>query len=207
MKHLLALLILTTILFTSCNETKTTETTTPVVTEEILTSVFLEPTSELNITYNTLKKGVDTSWASLNKIEEDKFFAMKRLLDEVSYNPRHKAKRIKEELAKIETLKKAKLKQGDLVDLTNMDNYDVKSDELISSLHNLVDETENMENYPLAKDLLNDLDSLNTTATMSIRGLYGDAVLNYNKFISTNEAKLKENGVSNTQKIPGLFDE
>lgn len=206
MKHI-ALSIFAVLLFASCNETKTTENTTPTPKEEVVPTKLLEPTSELNITYNGLKKDVDSSWTLLNKIEEDKFFAMKRLLDEVSYNPRHKSKRIKEELAKIETLQKAKLSQTDLVDLTNMDKYDVQSDALISSLHNLVDETENMDNYPLAKDLLDDLDSLNTTATMSVRGLYGDAVLNYNKFISTNETKLKENGVTNTQKIPGLFAE
>lgn len=132
---------------------------------------------------------------------------MNRLLEEVSYNPRHKSSRIKEEKSKIASLQASRLKLEDLENLNNLDLYDLKSDSTVNSLYQLVEETKGMENHPLAEDLLNDLDSLNNNSTISLRSYYGEIADNYNNFIKTNKSKLEASGVKNITTVPSMFED
>lgn len=157
--------------------------------------------------YTALKLEVDSSWRSLDQVENDKIFAIKRLLQEISFNPKHKSNRLKEEMQKVEDLAAKKLTQEALVDLSNMDNYDVLSDQVISSVIILKEETPNMEEYPLADELIAELDSLNGNAIISKRGDYGKVVVKYNKFIKVNYDELAQQGVKDLKPIPGLFPE
>lgn len=157
--------------------------------------------------YNLLKSDAEQAWAYLDKIEDDKHFTMNRLLEEVSYNPRHKNSRIIEEKSKIASLQASRLKLEDLENLNNLDLYDLKSDSTVNSLYRLVEETKGMENHPLAEDLLNDLDSLNNNSTISLRSYYGEIADNYNSFIKTNKSKLEEAGIKDIKTFPSMFED
>lgn len=187
----------------SCDNAKK-ESSTNVIEEENNTEQ-IEINSPIAQEYFTLKTQVDSAWVELNKVEDDKIFTVKRLLQEISFNPKHKSARLKEELSKVDQLNNQKLKQESLEDLTIMDQYDILSDEVISSVIAFKEETPNMAEYPLAEELISDLDSLNGHAIISKRGDYGHIVVKYNKFIKANGEELKKLGVKNTEPLPGLF--
>ena len=204
MKRIISFLFIASIVLFSCDKTSKTETSSkePTPVPESKTS-----TTPLGDEYNLLKSDVDQAWAYLEKVEDDKYFTMNRLLEEVSYNPRHKSSRIKEEKSKIASLKASRLKLEDLENLNNLDLYDLKSDSTVNSLYQLVEETKGMENHPLAEDLLNDLDSLNNNSTISLRSYYGEIADNYNNFIKTNKSKLEASGVKNITSVPSMFED
>lgn len=207
MKRLILSTLALSLLFSSCNDTSVKKEKDPTPTSS--SPVEKGETNDITINkqYFELKAAVDESWGYLDKIEEDKFFTMERLLKEVSYNPRHKGSRLKEEQTKIDLLKQQKPNPQTLINLDNIDAYDVVSNTTISSLSQLVDETKGMEQYPLAQELLNDLDSLNNGATISYRSLYGQTVLEYNKFVKENKEGLETTGVKDIDTIPGFFTE
>ena len=204
MKRIISFLFIASIVLFSCDKTSKTETSskeaTPVPESKTSTTPLVDE-------YNLLKSDVDQAWAYLEKVEDDKYFTMNRLLEEVSYNPRHKSSRIKEEKSKIASLKASRLKLEDLENLNNLDLYDLKSDSTVNSLYQLVEETKGMENHPLAEDLLNDLDSLNNNSTISLRSYYGEIADNYNNFIKTNKSKLEASGVKNITSVPSMFED
>lgn len=204
MKRIISFLFIASIVLVSCDKTSKTETSskeaTPVPESNTSTTPLVDE-------YNLLKSDVDQAWAYLEKVEDDKYFTMNRLLEEVSYNPRHKSSRIKEEKSKIASLQASRLKLEDLENLNNLDLYDLKSDSTVNSLYQLVEETKGMENHPLAEDLLNDLDSLNNNSTISLRSYYGEIADNYNNFIKTNKSKLEASGVKNITTVPSMFED
>lgn len=204
MKRIISFLFIASIVLVSCDKTSKTETSSKEATQAPESNTS---TSSLVDEYNLLKSDVDQAWAYLEKIEDDKHFTMNRLLEEVSYNPRHKSSRIKEEKSKIASLQASRLKLEDLENLNNLDLYDLKSDSTVNSLYQLVEETKGMENHPLAEDLLNDLDSLNNNSTISLRSYYGEIADNYNNFIKTNKSKLEASGVKNITTVPSMFED
>ncbi len=202
---LIAITIGITLFITSCSDTNK-ENTTTVETPKTKEEKVL-PNTPIITQYTTLKLAVDSSWKALDQVEKDKIFAIKRLLQEISFNPKHKSNRLKEEMQKVDDLEAKKLKQEALADLSNMDNYDVLSDQVISSVIIFKEETPDMEGYPLADELIDDLDSLNGNAIISKRSDYGHVVLEYNKFIKVNYDELSKQGVENLKLMPGLFPE
>ena len=204
MKRILTLLILVSIVFYSCDKTGKTDVSSK---ETNPTPVSKNTSSPLVQQYKLLKGDVDQAWGYLEKIEDDKFFTMNRLLEEISFNPRHKNNRIIEEKNKIEQLKSSRLTLTDFEDLNHLDAYDLKSDSTINSLYQLVEETKDMDKFPLAEDLLNDLDSLNNNSTISLRAYYGEVAENYNNFVETNKIKLESEGIKDIKKFPSMFTE
>lgn len=187
----------------SCSEKKNEKNN--VATSPKSDSISSVSQPAIVVEYNALKLQVDSSWKALDKVEDDKLFVIKRLLQEVSFNPKHKSYRLNEVTKKVDDLATKRLKQDALTNLKNMDKYDELSDQVVSSVIVFKEETPNMEKYPLADDLIADLDSLNYHAVISRRGDYGKAVVEYNKFIKTNYEELSKNGVKNLNPIPGLF--
>lgn len=70
-----------------------------------------------------------------------------------------------------------------------------------------MEETKDMEKFPLAEDLLNDLDSLNNNSTISLRAYYGEVAENYNNFVEKNKSKLEAEGIKDIKKFPSMFTE
>ena len=98
MKRIIPFLFIASIVLVSCDNTSKTETPSKEVTTVPKSNTS---TSSLVDEYKLLKSDVDQAWAYLEKVEDDKYFTMNRLLEEVSYNPRHKRSRIQEEKTKI----------------------------------------------------------------------------------------------------------
>ncbi len=198
MKYLSKLTILMpfVIFFYSCSTTSNVET----VSEETN-----ESTNSLIISdYNSLNKQLDSSWTILNGHEVEKLELIKRLISEISYNPKHNPIDLKKLATKTEIVQDKLLKPEMLKNDDVIDQYDILIDSLIEESISIVEKTPEMENYQNVESLVIEINNLNTDVVLSDRTTYSMIVSDYNNFIDSNKVVLKNNNL-NTEKKGSFF--
>ena len=182
----LAILIPFVIFLKACSpgEVETTETDTKKskkLEEEV---VFA--------TYEDINKRLDSSWYILNVHEEEKLNLIKRVIKEISYNPKHSPVRLKKLAEKTEDVQERLLTQEALEQDDAIDKYDMLIDSLIEQTITIVEETPDMKNYQNVESLIIEINQLNTDAVLSDRTDYSLIVTEYNEFVDSNKTALKE---------------
>lgn len=191
-KHLSLFMLLGGLIF-SCSEKKTEENDNTTTEETPSNTVNV---SELMIEYNALKDSANHHWGILDSINDEMVITLNRLLDEVSYNAKHDASKLKEHREKIQALKEAKLKQVQLADKDMIDMYD---NQVTATANDVIAYAENtpdmLTNYPLTQSLIDEINELNNMSIATKRSDYDDQAYYFNKFVKKHMNELKGTGV------------
>lgn len=184
MKHTKLLIISSFFCFYACTSDK--------INEESTTTTNIELDSDLV----KIQEKADSSWGILNQHEITKIQLLKRLGEEISYNPKHspiKLSQLNEKLKKFE----GQLLTPESLELdSSIEKYDEKIDMLISEAINLASNTPDMENYKTAEDLILEINELNSTTALQDRINYSNCVKEHNEYISTHKKELKKKSIA-----------
>ncbi len=168
---------------TTNNNTTNTEPTNTV-----------SPISNEVHSYQALKDSVDNSWQQMMSADDDKLLSVARLLDEVSFNPKHDVSLVSEGRKMLQKLKKTRYTQTSLSDET-IDSYDALTDSTIAYIIKVANETPDMDNYPLKNELIEEINQANSVGEIvRMRSTYDDIASEYNSFIQQNREKIGDKG-------------
>ena len=169
--------LIITLLFTSCGKDTSKETTkaeAELKTEQI---TFL-----LDSTYATSSAW----WDSVMTQDDNKMADIKRLLDEISYTPAYDEQKLEELRKLFEEVKEMRYTQstlsGDIID-----NYDLMQDSLMKAVRYFAGVTPQLENYPLADELMRDIQEADQQVVL-YRSEYGNHANIYNALLIKHEA-------------------
>lgn len=198
MKYLSKLTILLpfVILFYSCSSTNDIESDSKDLDESTSATIVND--------YENLNKKLDSSWSTLNRHEVEKLELVKRLINEISYNPNHNPIQLKKLAKKAENVQSRLLKPENLHEDDAIDQYDILIDSLIEEAIITVEETPEMENYQNAESLVIEINRLNTDIALSDRTNYSMIVSEYNSFVDSNRTTLDKKSL-NTDKKASFF--
>jgi len=128
---------------------------------------------------------IDSAWLELDSTETEKISLIKRLIDEVSYNPEHNPTELNDATIFWEEVAAKKLTPESLEKENKIEDFDNLSDSLIIQVSKLVRDTPGSESYPLCKELISDINELNSSEVLRRRIDYSDLVEAYNDNIPT----------------------
>lgn len=178
------------LLMASCKQNKTQNTTTDtaVVKKEI----------------GALEDSVKTAWKVMIESDDNKISDMKRLLQEFEVVKNHNATLRSSLVSQQMTLASKRYNEQTMQASDKIDAYDQATDSLMRGLSELIETTPDIENYPLCKELMRDI-QLADNEVFSYRVKYDHFARQYNAFLKNNEAQLEELGYNIDQAKP-LFE-
>lgn len=162
------------------------------------------PDGALSKEYNDRITELSASWDSLMQSEKQKRENLERLLDEVSYNPAHDEVALKRHRNMLCLLRSELYTPESLADLDNIDEYDAMQDSIIQETFSFVEETKNMDDFPLAKELMDEINEANNESLLMLRARYGDKLEHYNAFVIEHSEELDKEGV-NVKPLPTWY--
>ncbi len=169
------------------SDTNSTQTTT---VEENNTTEKSIPLNVENQDFQALKDTIQVTWDKMILADDEKIASVARLLDEVSFNPAHDEKLVKQGREMLKELKVTRYTQETLGEASVI-KYDEITDSTIAFIFDIVDKTPKMDGYPLAKQLITEIREANSANVMTpIRFDYNDAVKAYNEFLGANLDKV-----------------
>ena len=187
-QHLLLLITMSSLIF-SCNDSENEKKDTDTKSENTISKTTL---NELMQEYHILKDSADVHWTILDSINDEMVITLNRLLDEISYNSKHDATKLKELRAQVEELKSSKLKQVQLAQKDMIDIYDEKVTLTAEKVIAMAEDTPDMlDKYPLSNSLINDINELNNNSIAVKRSDYDDHAFYFNQFVKKSGKQLE----------------
>ncbi|MCS6823566.1 MAG: LemA family protein [Cytophagaceae bacterium] len=139
----------------------------------------------------SLNDSVEHAWKRMIASDDQKIADMKRLLLEISYCKTYNAA-LHDSLTKaVETLAQSRYNQETMSVSKNIDDYDHKTNLLISRIMYLCNQTPELSSHPIAERLITDI----TTADNEVwryRKVYDEWAMQYNEVLVKNEELLKK---------------
>lgn len=167
------------------NEEVTTENTVDSTTT-------VSPLSNEAQDFQKLKDNVQVAWDKMVLADDEKLASLARLLDEISFNPKHDEKAVAKGREMIKVLKAARFSQTEITTEV-AGKYDNLTDSTINYVFELAEKTPDMDNYPLKNQLVDEIRVANDVGTIaSISSYYDDAVKAYNTYVLANAENVKE---------------
>ena len=145
----------------------------------------------LKLTFVEISSELDSAWSTLEHDDNEKLFEMKRLLDEVSYTNVFDAEVHKQLEEQVELLKSIRYDRQSMADSDRIDKYDSATQYVMSKVISFAQDNPQFENYPLMKELINDIMEADHQV-LFFRTSYDNAAREYNSFISDNEKIITE---------------
>lgn len=171
-------------------EVKKNETTENTVDNTPTTTV--SPLSNEAQDFQKLKDNVQIAWDKMILADDEKLASLARLLDEISFNPKHDEKAVNTGREMIKTLKAARFSQTEITTEV-AGKYDNLTDSTIKYVFELANNTVDMDNYPLKNQLIEEIRVANDVGTIaSLSSNYDDAVKAYNTYVLANGENIKE---------------
>lgn len=169
--------------------------TKPKIEEKPATPVSVLSADSLKIQADAVNDSLDLAWKKMERNDSTILADMKRLLQEVSYTPKHDIIKLKQLEQKLATLQTKLYTKESMADSRAIDNYDSASDSLVSDLAVFASSTPQIEKYTLIKELLNEISVANSAQTVATnRAHYDNWAKEYNKIVIENADGLKKLG-------------
>ena len=132
-----------------------------------------------------LTDSVNAVWTTMIKDDDLKLGYLKRLLDEVSYTNSYNKIKYDSLIADLALLVKSRYDQKTMSASDMIDAYDMETTYLESQIFDFAQNHPRFEEYPLMKELINDIAGIDNQ-TIYHRTHYDNAAIAYNKFIDEN---------------------
>lgn len=184
----------------SCNKQPKTEEQTTVVKSTM-------SADSIKIKTGIITDSLDVAWKKMERNDSTILADIKRLLQEVSYTPKHDIVKLKQLEVKLSALKTKIYTEESMSDSQAIDKYDMASDSLVSDVASLAAATPQIEKYTLITELLNEITAANSAQTVAAnRAHYDNWAKEYNKIVVENADELKKMGEPYaSMKIKPLF--
>lgn len=172
----------------SCNNTPTVKDQ-PVVVKSTLSA------DSIKIKTSIINDSLGSAWKTMELNDSTILADMKRLLQEISYTPKHDVIALKKLETKLTVLKTKLYTKESMAQSTNIDIYDNASDSLVSEIISLAASTPQIEKYTLIKELIAEITTANSAQTVATnRAHYDNWAKEYNKLVTENAEELKKLG-------------
>ena len=136
---------------------------------------------------------LNSSWNTMNASDDGKIKDIKRLLDEVSYTGKYNAPLHESLLTSHRQLLSKRYDAITMESSPKIDSYDQATDSLLRDTYKLVNTTPEIENHPIAKTLIDDIQKADNDLVL-YRARYDRWVKEYNNYIEKHEDKLEKLG-------------
>ena len=149
----------------------------------------------IKIKTSAITDSLDLAWKRMERNDSTILADLKRLLQEISYTPKHDIIKLKQLEAKLSVVKTKLYTAESMANSQAIDNYDLSSDSLVSDAASLAAATPQVEKYTLITELLNEISSANSSQTIATnRAHYDNWAKEYNKIVVENAEELRKMG-------------
>ncbi|MBO9700508.1 MAG: hypothetical protein J7604_09895 [Sporocytophaga sp.] len=147
---------------------------------------------------------MNTYWSSMDASEKDKLQSIDRLLDELSYINGSNAVKIDSLKSSVKIVKAAMLRAESMTS-QEIDEYDIKTDNLIRATLALIASTPSTEEHPLIAKLESSISSADGNLIV-FRYKYDRWAIQFNEIVTNNKGRLTKMGAPYSEyKIRPLF--
>lgn len=137
-----------------------------------------------------LEDSINTSWESMSKNEEEMFFNIKRLLQEIEYIPGHDANALDTLKKASEAAQASRYNQITMKDSPLIDTYDERVANLVDNLRKFSNTVKGIERHQVAVQLLEEIPQQYQKIYLN-RVHYDFHIQDYNKLVKENKRKLE----------------
>jgi hypothetical protein len=140
---------------------------------------------------NTLEDSIANSWQQMSKNEEDMFFNINRLLQEIEYIPGHDKNALDTLRKANERIKSMRYNQATMAESHLIDRYDEATSALINNVQRFAASVTGIEKHQVAVQLMEEIPQQYQKIYLN-RVHYDFHIQDYNKLVDKHKKKLEK---------------